>query len=273
MREIYLVTHPSRADAAQSAAEFERVLAHHGIGVRRSGPVEGTEMVVVLGGDGTILSAAELTRGTDIPILGINYGHVGFLAEAEPDSMASVVEQIAHRQWTLEARMVADVEVSQGDRIERSWVLNEVALEKSIEPMVSVSLGVDGRPVSSFACDAVLVSTPTGSTAYAFSAGGPVIWPDVEALQLIPVAAHALFTRPLVVGPNSELEVVLQSEAAVLNLDGRRQIDVERGAVLTVRKSADPVYLARLNDTPFSGRLVAKFNLPVRGWRDAGRDR
>lgn len=271
-REIYVVAHKFRPDAQQSAAMMADQLESHGFTVRKSGPVGDAEMVVVLGGDGTILSAAELTRGTEIPIVGINYGHVGFLAEVEPEGLPRVVEQITERQWTLDRRMTIDIEVMLPDSSRAtSWTLNEAALDKHGQPMIEVSLGVDGRGVSSFACDSVLMATPTGSTAYTFSAGGPVVWPDVEAMLLVPVAAHALFTRPLVVGPNSELQVVLDSDGAKLVCDGRRELPVAAGSIISARKSDYPVYLARLNDTPFSGRLVKKFDLPVRGFRDRGR--
>lgn len=271
-REIHLVTHRHRPDAQQSAEIIEAELSRHGFKVTRSGPLGDAEIVVVLGGDGTILAATELTRGTEIPIVGINYGHVGFLAEIEPEGLPRVVEQITAREWTLDRRMTIDVDVNLPDGSRTSsWTLNEAALDKRDNPMIEVSLGVDGRGVSSFACDSVLMATPTGSTAYSFSAGGPVVWPDVEAMLLVPVAAHALFTRPLVVGPDSELQVVVDTGGARLVCDGRRVLPVDEGSLVTARKSEHPVYLARLNDTPFSGRLVKKFHLPVRGWRDRGR--
>lgn len=269
-REVYVVVNPRRPEAGQSADLMTAELAKHGISVRRSGPLGEAEIVLVFGGDGTILSAAELTRATEIPIAGINYGHVGFLAEEDPQSMSRVVEQITHHEWTLDRRMTLDVTVHIGDRTETTWTLNEAALEKATGRMIDVALGVDGRGVSTFSCDSVLMATPTGSTAYAFSAGGPVIWPDVEAMLLMPVAAHALFTRPLVVGPDSVLEVILHEGAACLRCDGRRELPTPPGAIITVRRSPHPVYLARLNDTPFSGRLVKKFDLPVKGWKNIG---
>ena len=272
-REVYMVTHSYRPDAEKSAQLMTEELAKHGITVRTTGPLGDAEIVVVLGGDGTILSAAELTRGTSVPIVGINYGHVGFLAEVDPRSLPRVVDQIAQREWSLDRRMALTVTTEHLDgRSESSWTLNEAALEKDTGRMIEVSLGVDGRGVSSYSCDSVLMATPTGSTAYAFSAGGPVVWPDVEAMLFVPVAAHALFTRPLVVGPDSVLEVVLESDGARLWCDGRRELTVYAGTSITVRRAPDPVYLARLNDTPFSGRLVKKFDLPVEGWRNLGKN-
>ncbi|MDO9397185.1 MAG: hypothetical protein Q7T71_11615, partial [Herbiconiux sp.] len=129
---------------------------------------------------------------------------------------------------------------------------------------------VDGRPLSSFGCDGVVMSTPTGSTAYSFSAGGPVVWPSLDALLLVPLSPHALFARPLVVGPDSALAVEVLDRTqggAVLWSDGRRMRDLPKGARVVVRRSPTPVRLARLHLAPFTDRLVRKFNLPVYGWR------
>jgi len=140
--------------------------------------------------------------------------------------------------------------------------------------MLELTVEVDNRPLSTWACDGVVVATPTGSTAYAFSAGGPVVWPDVEALLLVPLSAHALFARPLVVGPASTLaiEVIADNEGTgVLWADGRRTTDLPRGARLEVHRSPEPVRFARLSAAPFTDRLVAKFDLSVHGWRGRGR--
>jgi NAD+ kinase len=136
--------------------------------------------------------------------------------------------------------------------------------------MLEVLVEVDRRPLSSWGCDGVIMSTPTGSTAYAFSAGGPVAWPQVEAILLVPVSAHALFARPLVLGPDSlvAIEIKAASEGTgIMWCDGRRHVDLPPGARIEVRRGLRPVRLARLNDAPFTDRLVAKFNLAVEGWR------
>ena len=137
--------------------------------------------------------------------------------------------------------------------------------------MVDVVLGVDARPVSSFGCDGVILATPTGSTAYSFSAGGPIVWPEVEALILVPISAHALFAEPLVVNPNSRLGVEISPGnpdfSAVLWCDGRRALELPSGALVEATRSKSPIRLARLHTGPFTDRLVAKFRLPVSGWR------
>jgi NAD+ kinase len=233
-------------------------------------PLDGAELVVVLGGDGTILRAAELVRGSQVPLLGVNLGHVGFLAEAERDDLAETVNRIAATSYEVEERITLDVVVSVGDQaLGSTWAVNEASVEKADrERMIEVLLEVDGRPVTEFGCDGIVLATPTGSTAYAFSAGGPVVWPEVEALLVAPIAAHALFARPLVVAPTSVLVVeVIPPSAGVLWCDGRRSIPVPPGARVEVRRSDLPVRLARLARPPFTDRLVAKFGLPVHGWR------
>ncbi len=230
------------------------------------------ELVMVLGGDGTILRAAELGREADIPLLGVNLGHVGFLAESERADLEETVRWVADRSYTVEERMTIDVLVWHGGALlGQSWALNEAAVEKANrERMIEVVMEVDGRPVSSFGCDGVVLATPTGSTAYAFSASGPIVWPEVEALLMVPISAHALFAKPLVVAPTSVLAVELLARtdaAGVLWCDGRRSIDLPPGARVEVRRSEHPVRLARTRQTPFSERLVRKFELPTQGWR------
>jgi NAD+ kinase len=290
-RAVLLVTHASRPDVHDLAAEVARALRASGIEVRvceddglgaprdadwtvvpadeEAG--DGAELVVVLGGDGTILRGAERARHGDVPLLGVNLGHVGFLAEAEREAVDDVVRAIVERQWHVEERTALDVSVLVGGAVvHRTWALNEASLEKAArERMVDVLVEIDGRPLSRWGCDGVVCATPTGSTAYAFSAGGPVVWPEVEALLVVPISAHALFARPLVVSPRSviALELPDESSAAVMWADGRRAIDLPPRARVEVRRSTQPVRLARLSQAPFTDRLVAKFSLPVDGWR------
>ncbi|MCJ1707889.1 NAD kinase [Microbacterium sp. VKM Ac-2923] len=231
------------------------------------------ELAIVLGGDGTILRAAELVRGGTAPILGINMGHVGFLAEIERDDMDDAVRRVIARDYTVEERLTLAVKIQDAeDRvIFETWALNEATVEKaSRERMLEVVMAVDGRPLSSFGCDGVVIATPTGSTAYNFSAGGPIVWPTVEAIAVVPLSAHALFARPLVVGPDASVAVeVLErtSGSGILWCDGRRSHDLPPGARVVVRRSSRPVRLARLHPAVFTERLVRKFRLPVTGWR------
>jgi NAD+ kinase len=230
------------------------------------------ELVMVLGGDGTILRAADEVRGADVPLLGVNLGHVGFLAESERADLAQTVESVVKREYTVEERMALDVTLwADGIKMAHTWALNEVSVEKGDrERMLEVVTEVDGRPLSSFGCDGVVMATPTGSTAYAFSAGGPVVWPDVAALLMVPISAHALFTKPLVVSPDSTLavEVLTRTNAhGIMWCDGRRSWPLPPGSRIEVTRSAEPVRLARMHASPFSARLVSKFELPIQGWR------
>ncbi|MEN2742877.1 NAD kinase [Microbacterium sp. X-17] len=231
------------------------------------------ELAIVLGGDGTILRAAELVREGTAPVLGINMGHVGFLAEIERDDMDEAVRRAIDRDYRVEERLALSVRLKDeaGAVVYETWALNEATVEKaSRERMLEVVIEIDGRPLSTFGCDGIVVSTPTGSTAYNFSGGGPVIWPTVEAMAVVPLAAHALFAHPLVVGPETSvaIEVLRRTNGTgILWCDGRRSHELPPGARVVVRRSDRPVRLARLHPAAFTDRLVRKFQLPVTGWR------
>jgi NAD+ kinase len=230
------------------------------------------ELVIVLGGDGTILRAAELVRGADVPILGVNLGHVGFLAESERDDLSQAVSRALAGDYTVEERMTLQVRVKYDEQVVyEDWALNDASIEKaSRERMIEVMVEVDRRPLSSFGCDGVVMSTPTGSTAYSFSAGGPIVWPTLDALLFTPISAHALFAKPLVVTPDSAIAVELLDRVqtgGILWCDGRRSIELSPGARVVVTRSPLPVKMARLHRAKFTDRLVRKFNLPVVGWR------
>ncbi|MCF6377802.1 NAD kinase [Nocardioides KLBMP 9356] len=303
-RRVLVLAHTGRAEVREVARECVQRLTGHGIAVRLladeaadlglaagsgSGglvettlpddvPGEGCELVLVIGGDGSILRAAELTHETSTPLLGVNLGHVGFLAEAEPDDVESTIAAIIDRAYTAEDRLTLGVRVLVGKEVLFStFALNEASVEKAArERMLEVVVEVDGRPLSRWGCDGVVCATPTGSTAYNFSAGGPVVWPEVEALLMVPLSAHALFARPMVVAPTSLLAVEVLSDnegAGVLWCDGRRSVDLPPGARIEVRRGDRPVRLVRLHHAPFTDRLVAKFDLPVEGWRGASERR
>ncbi len=275
-RRILIVANPHRPETLEAAALARAELEERGIEVcadKDDGPIDA---VMVFGGDGTMLRAAREVRGSGAPLLGVNMGHVGFLAELERGDVAHAVNCIARGEFEVEDRRTVEVVVRQPDgTIETGWALNEAAIERSeLLRTLDVALEVDGRPLSSFGCDGVVISTPTGSTAHAFSGGGPVMWPDVEALLLVPLAAHALFARPLVVGPRSlvAVEVLERSPAeGLVVLDGAETISVGRGGRIEVRLGSERVRLARTSDAPFTERLVRKFGLDTNGWRGANR--
>lgn len=297
-RHILVVAHTGRAESLEAALEVCRQLMADGLIpvlpedghaqiVEAAPDLAGSavldvdvqknelELVIVLGGDGTILRAAELARGCSAPLLGVNLGHVGFLAESEREELGETVIRALAQDYEVEERMALSVRVKlDGEVVYETWALNEASVEKANrERMLEVVIEVDGRPLSSFGCDGVVMSTPTGSTAYSFSAGGPVVWPSLDAMLLVPISAHALFARPLVVGPESALAVEILERTpggAVLWADGRRTFELPPRARVVVRRSPVPVLLARLKQAPFTDRLVNKFALPVTGWRGPG---
>lgn len=297
-REVLLMVHPDREATGEAAREVSARFAKAGIRIRvieedvcalinpdshgvgstctvvdpDDNPADGVELVFVLGGDGTLLRAAELARLAGVPVLGVNLGRVGFLAEADSDALADTVQRVVDGDYQVEERMTIDVTVTDGGtELARTWALNEASVEKSTrERVLDALIEVDGRPVSAFGCDGVLCATPTGSTAYAFSAGGPIIWPDVQALLVVPSNAHAMFARPLVVSRNSVITVGIDPDgsSAVLTCDGGRLIELPPGSRVRVTCGKTPVRLVRLWDGPFTDRLVQKFSLPVKSWRE-----
>jgi len=288
-RTALLVTHTGRKDSTEhsravatqlmDAGFTVRVMADEASDVDIAGAVpvhgptaaEGAEIVFALGGDGTLLRAAEVARPAGAPLLGINLGHVGFLAEAELSDLESTVRRVVAREYVVEERLTIDVSIMHDDQVvASSWALNETNVERGARTrLLEVRVDVDGRRLSRYGCDGVICATPTGSTAYAYSAGGPIVWPGVDALVLVPISAHTLFSRALVVAPSSTITITIDPHgpAPVLFCDGRRAFDVPPAAVITVTRGSPPVYLARLQPRPFTDRLVAKFDLPVDGWR------
>lgn len=284
-RKIILVLHPTRDEAHALAREVVHLLKSQNFEVLTSTDVDisgvskltdvdlianrkDAELVLVLGGDGTILRGAEIAHGSDLPVLGINLGHVGFLAQIEKPSIANLVEVISKRSYSVEKRMTLAYRVERGTSLlTNGWALNEVAVERNTEAMIELFVQIDHRPLSRWGCDGVICATPTGSTAYAFSAGGPVVWPDVDALVLLPLAAHALFSDPMVVSPESEIAIDVESEIGVLSADGLRKVQLLEGDRIVLTSEKSFISLAHIDNAPFTDRLVAKFKLPVDGWR------
>ena len=290
-RTVAVLVHPEREEALDKAAVFvselhelgfrflafesdierltERVPEAH-VSLMADQPAE---LAVVFGGDGTILRAAEWAQPLGVPLLGVNLGHVGFLAELEPSDIHALPIVVAEKRYSVEERLVLRVEVRGGEG-ELTWesvAINEVSLEKlARERMLTVMLSVDDRPLSRWGCDGVLVSTPTGSTAYGFSAGGPVIWPDVQAMLVVPLAAHALFNRPMVLSPSSVVTLDVEPHSQAMGMiwcDGRRSHELVDGERIVVTSCEQQLRLARIGEQPFTTRLVKKFALPVNGWR------
>lgn len=282
-RSLVLVVHPTRTEAQDLAHSLSDELRALGFDIHTTAEIPNTtkhseisivaqvknsELVLVLGGDGTILRGAALAHGTSVPVLGINLGHVGFLAQIGKPPVETIVEAIVNQSLKTERRMTLGYSVERAGKVlSNGWALNEVTIERNTEAMIELFVQIDHRPLSRWGCDGVICATPTGSTAYAFSAGGPVVWPDVEALVLLPLAAHALFSDPMVVSPKSQIAIDVESEVGMLSADGLRKVQLIEGDRVLLSSEKNYIHLAHLEDVPFADRLVAKFKLPVDGWR------
>jgi NAD+ kinase len=280
-RSLLLVVNDSRPQAVTAATEMAAMLHNAGLTLLTVGnlkidhvsqvaltDISECEIALVLGGDGTILRGAEIVQNTNIPLLGINLGHVGFLAEVEKAAISEIAKAIIDKSYVTDSRLLLAVSVKRAGKIvNEGFALNEATVERSETAMVELFLQIDNRPISRWGCDGLICATPTGSTAYAFSAGGPIIWPEVEALVVLPIAAHALFAKPLVISPDSRVVVDIESQSAVLSADGLRKFPLLAKDRITIVRNEQRVRLAHLKETNFSDRLVAKFKLPVEGWR------
>ena len=277
IKSVLLVTHPTRPEAISTANDLAKLLLAKQIkvfstiqtvGANEYSEKDQIDIAVVLGGDGTMLRAAQICRGKNTPILGINLGHVGFLAEIDRPSLTEIVDAICTGSFSIEERMSLNYQLLRGGKtILDGWALNEVLVERNDHQMIDLFVQIDHRPLSRWWCDSVICATPTGSTAYAYSAGGPVVWPEVDALVLLPLAAHALFSRPMVVSPSSEIVLDLESASADLNADGIRRTKLEKNDRIILTSAKEDVLLAHIKAATFTDRLVAKFKLPVEGWR------
>jgi NAD+ kinase len=280
MRNLLIVCNPSRKDAVAAAVQLQESLSRTfdiftisdveiaGIKKVKISDLPEIEVGIVLGGDGTTLRAAEVAHLNQIPLLGVNLGHVGFLSEVEESNIPDVISAVLNKNYVIDPRITLKYEVSRNGKIvDSGWALNEVTVEREKTTMVELFLEIDNRPISRWGCDGLICSTPTGSTAYAFSAGGPILWPEVDALVVLPISAHALFSRSLVISPTSKIVVGIESAQALLSADALRKFPLVAKDKVLVTKNAGIIRLAHLKNTSFSDRLVAKFKLPVEGWR------
>jgi NAD+ kinase len=269
-RAILLLVNASREEAKGAAETISKILVAAGIKIYTpaDSDIANVEVVLVLGGDGTILRGAEFALKENIPLLGINLGHVGFMAEVEAFTFEKVAQAVIDKDYVLDPRMLLTFQVKRGKNIiDQGWALNEISIERKSTTMAELFVQIDDRPLSRWGCDGIICATPTGSTAYAFSAGGPVLWPEVQAMVLLPIAAHALFAKPMVIAPTSTIGITIESSDASLSADALRKIELEKNDHIEITKNPNQVILAHLKSTIFTDRLVAKFKLPIEGWR------
>ncbi len=269
-RNVLIFVNSARVEAKNASETIISKLSEANIKAFSSNDssIPAVELVLVLGGDGTILRGAEYAVAHNVPLLGINLGHVGFMAEVEAFTYEDVAKAVINKDYVSDERMLLSFEVKRnGSIIESGWALNEVSIERKSTTMVELFVQIDNRPLSRWGCDGIICATPTGSTAYAFSAGGPVLWPEVQALVLLPIAAHALFAKPMVIAPSSTIGIAIESSDASLSADALRKIELKKDDEIAITKSGTQITLAHLKSTIFTDRLVAKFKLPVEGWR------
>ena len=269
-RAILLLVNASREEAKGAAETISKILVAAGIKIYTpvDSDIPSVEVVLVLGGDGTILRGAEFALKENVPLLGINLGHVGFMAEVEAFTFEKVAQAVIDKDYVLDPRMLLTFQVKRGKNIiDQGWALNEISIERKSTTMAELFVQIDDRPLSRWGCDGIICATPTGSTAYAFSAGGPVLWPEVQAMVLLPIAAHALFAKPMVIAPTSTIGITIESSDASLSADALRKIELEKNDHIEITKNSKQVILAHLKSTIFTDRLVAKFKLPIEGWR------
>ena len=269
-RAVLLLVNASREEAKGAAETISKILVAAGIKIYTpaDSDIPHVEVVLVLGGDGTILRGAEFALKENVPLLGINLGHVGFMAEVEAFTFEKVAQAVIDKDYVLDPRMLLTFQVKRGKNIiDQGWALNEISIERKSTTMAELFVQIDDRPLSRWGCDGIICATPTGSTAYAFSAGGPVLWPEVQAMVLLPIAAHALFAKPMVIAPTSTIGITIESSDASLSADALRKIELDKNDHIEITKNSKQVILAHLKSTIFTDRLVAKFKLPIEGWR------
>jgi NAD+ kinase len=287
LRRLGVVAHPQRAGIGGLAAELDRWAGAHGVRLRvlaaeqaclgidaevagGTGFAAGVDLVVALGGDGTLLRASGLALADEVPVLGVNLGRLGFLTEVEPDGLTAALDQVLAGRFTVERRSTLDFTAGFGDeRLAAGSAINDLVLEKTVaQRLVGVEVRIERRLFARYAADGIIVATPTGSTAYSFSAGGPIVSPLLDALLLTPVAPHMVFNRSLVLDPGRRvrLEVLPGSGDLHVSVDGNPVCGLKPGAVVEVTTGARRACLVRLDSADFLARVRSKFRLADAGW-------
>ncbi|MDQ3963960.1 MAG: NAD(+)/NADH kinase [Actinomycetota bacterium] len=256
-----LVVHEGKPAAVELAARLTSFLGERGVAIDG----ERAEIVISLGGDGTMLRAAQLAHSLDAPLLGVNLGLLGYLSEVDPDSARHALERVLAGDFEIEERMMLACEVSGGE--DSHYVgLNEVLVDRSgRHRLVRLAVRIGGEELAAFNADGLIVATPTGSTAYALSAGGPIVSPRANCLILVPVSAHMIFSRPFVLAPDETVEITVggSEQGASVSLDGALGRDLAPDTVVTVHRDDKALKLVRLGGPGFVERLRRKLDLPV----------
>ncbi|MCS1350793.1 NAD(+)/NADH kinase [Mechercharimyces sp. CAU 1602] len=212
------------------------------------------DMLFVLGGDGTLLGIARQFAAHDLPLLGFNLGHLGFLSEAEPEDLACAIDRVLAKDYILEERMMLDAEVIRGGiPLEKSISLNEVGIANSFSRMITTKVYMDNAYLGTYSGDGIIVSSPTGSTAYSLSCGGPIVWPSVQTLLLTPICPHTLTARPMVLPADATIEIVVSAshEDIGLTIDGQLGIRLQIDDVIRIRQSSYRTTLVKWRERSF----------------------
>jgi NAD+ kinase len=263
MSTVALIVHEGRPAAVRAAASLREDL--EGSGVTCVNDAQPADLVVTVGGDGTFLRGARIAALMDAPVIGVKVGRLGFLTEVEPTEAAALVMAALAGEASIEERLAVVAESLEGSAFEPQWGMNEIMVEKAARHrLVRLRVTVDGVYVTTFSADGVIVATPTGSTAYSFSAGGPIVSPSVEALILTPVAPHMVFDRSLVLHATQTVVLeVVGDEAGLLSADGRATIELPVGARARIRAAEHRARFVSASSAPsFLGRVRDKFDLP-----------
>jgi NAD+ kinase len=280
VKAVGFVVHPGRPAAAKAAESLVAWLRGHDvetrildgteadagteaeIDARASSFTVGLDLIVSVGGDGTFLRAARLASRSSIPVLGVKAGRMGFLTEVEPEGAPGVLSRMLDGAAHIEERLAV---IAEGASFAPQWALNEVIVEKSARHrLIRLAVFVDDAYVTTFSADGVISATPTGSTAYSFSAGGPIVSPSVPCLVVTPIAAHMVFDRSLVLGAEQRVRLeVLGEEPGLLSADGRQSLELPVGTTVEIRRAEEPARLVRREDAVAFHELVRdKFELP-----------
>ncbi|MEY2421279.1 MAG: kinase [Acidimicrobiaceae bacterium] len=251
-----------RKHEARLPKDDAAIIRRADLGVEEEALPEGCDLAISLGGDGTMLRTVDLVAPKDVPVLGVNVGQLGYLTEVEPADLFHALERVFRGEHRIEERMMLDVRV--GDGLQK-LALNEAVIEKTPAGPVRLLLALDGEFFTTYAADGVIVATPTGSTAYSFSARGPIVDPVHRAMVITPVSPHMLFDRSMVLAPEATVRIEVQGHRpAIVSTDGQRLAELTDGQAVECTAASVPAKLVRFGGNNFHRILKAKFGLSDR---------
>ncbi len=267
MKQIGLLHHPKLPATQTMAEKMARASERHGLDVWIGstwdhdavlGAIDGLDLLVTLGGDGSILRAARMGCANDVPVLGVNMGRLGFLAEVEPGEWDQVLPRLLLGEYWIEERMMLYAEYHRGESCHGYEALNDVVVSRgSLARMVRLETHIDGSFLATYAADGLIVSTATGSTAYAFAVGGPILPPQLKNILLIPIAPHLSMDRAIVLSQGAVVKILVHTDhQAILTVDGQLEYDLQDGDWVTVQASRNVGRFVRFQDRTYFYRTL-----------------